>query len=350
MGTLLGGVVAGLLFFAQLPSSSNYKLNSYGIGSGGSGGSSSTNYSLEGIAGEQSGGQLTGTNYKVNSGFIYSQQAHVPAAPTFTNPSNYTDKLHFVINESGNPGDAKYAIAISSDDFTTTNYIQNDNTVGATLGTEDYQTYAQWGGVTGEDVTGLSPNTTYKIKVKATQGNFTESGYGPTASAATSGDATLSFSITTDSQASPPFSINFGTLLVGSVSTSSDKINVSFATNAQNGGVVYIYGVYNGLRSAAKNYTITSASANLTSASEGYGAVSVSATQTSGGPFTASSPYDGSSDNVGVIDTSIRPIYSSAAAVTGGSGSFRLKAKPSQTTPSASDYSDTITLVAVGQF
>ena len=337
------------LLFAQTPSSTNFKLHDYGIGSGGTSSSGSSNYQLEGITGETSGGDSSSSTYKTKSGFISTQQANVPAAPTFTNPSNYYNKLHFVINPSGNPSDTIFAIAISTDNFATTNYIQNDDTIGPTLGSEDYQTYASWGSSTGQDVIGLTPSTTYQIKVKAYAGKFTESAYGPSASASTVGP-TLSFSITTDSQSSPPFSIDFGNLLPGTVTTSSDKINVSFATNAQNGGNVYIYDSNNGIKSTDKSYTIASATTDLASANEGYGAISVSAGQSSGGPLGAQSPYDGTSDNVGILSTSIRPIYATANSIVGGSGSFRLKAKSSTLTPSASDYTDIITLIAAGQF
>lgn len=350
-GVLFFCLALGARAFAANPSSTNYQLNSYGVGTGGTSNSTSTNYALEGISGEQSGAQQSSTNYKNGPGFIYTQQANEPVAPTFTNPSSYSDKLHFIINTSGNPTDAKYAIAISSDNFATTNYIQDDDTVGATLGAEDYQTYAGWGSGTGEDVLGLSASTTYKIKVKATQGKFTESGYGPTASASTvATGATLSFSITTDSQGSPPFSIDFGTLTVSTVTTSSDKINASIATNATNGATIYIYDTQSGLYSTHANATIASATADLSSASDGYGAISNSATQTTGGPLAAQSPYDGASNNVGIISTQIRPIYNSPAALTGGSASFYLKTKTSPQTPAASDYADIITLIAAGDF
>lgn len=346
---LLSSLTGTLLILAQMPSSSTYKIDSYGIGTGGTAGSSSSNYSIQGISGEQSAGQITSPTYKINPGYVYTEQADVPPAPIFTNDANWYNKLHFIINPSDNPSDAKFALAISDDNFVTTRYVQNDNTVGSTLGLEDYQTYAQWGSGTGEDVIGLSPSTTYKLKAKATDGDYTESGYGPAATASTVGPL-LSFSINTDSQPSPPFSINFPSLTAGSISTSSDKINVSFATNAKNGGKVYIYDANSGLLSPSRSYTIASATADLSSALEGYGAISVSAGQSSGGPFSAQSPYNGSSENVGILNTLIRPIYSSANPVVGGAGSFRLKAKPKTTTPQATDYADILTLIAAGEF
>lgn len=338
--SVLASMGIGVLF-AQLPASSNFKLNSFDVGGGGTANSTSSNYALEGIAGQQSAGQISSTNYKTNSGFIYSRQANVPVAPTFTNPSNYYNKLHFVVNTSSNPSDARFAIAISDDNFVTTEHIQNDNTIGSALGLEDYQTYANWGSGSGEDVVGLTPNTTYKIKVKATQGKFTESGFGPEASVATVGPQ-LSFSIS-------PASINLGTLLTTTVTTSSN-ITISFATNAENGGDVFVFGANSGLDSVSASDTINSATADLGSAPSGYGAVSSSASQASGGPFSAQSPFDGAGDNVGILDLSIRGIYATAGPVTGGSGVFVIKAKPSSINKIASDYSDALNLISVGQF
>jgi len=174
-------------FFVLLvfPSSTNYKLRDFSFGAGGEGDSVSANYRVQGIMGEVSGDELSGTNYDLGPGLIFSQQANVPAAPTFENTANFYNKLHFVVDPSGNPSDATFAIAISDDNFVTTNYIQNDNTIGSTLGAEDYQTYAAWGGASGEFVIGLAPDTTYTIKVKALHGIFTETDFGPIATAST---------------------------------------------------------------------------------------------------------------------------------------------------------------------
>ena len=168
-----------------LPSSTNYKLRDYGFGAGSQGMPSSTNYEMQGVVGEVGGNELSGTNYNLGPGFIFTQQANVPDLPTFENTANYYNKLVFTVDPSDNPSDSKFAIAISDDDFVTTNYIQDDNTVGSSLGIEDYQTYANWGGAGGEFVIGLASDTTYKIKVKALSGAFTETGFGPIAQATT---------------------------------------------------------------------------------------------------------------------------------------------------------------------
>jgi len=69
-------------------------------------------------------------------------KANVPGAPTFTNPSNYYNKLKIVIKHSSNPTDAQYAIAVSNDNFVSnTKYVQSDTTLGTT---PVWQTYTSW--------------------------------------------------------------------------------------------------------------------------------------------------------------------------------------------------------------
>lgn len=332
----------GFFLFA-FPASTNYQLEGYGFGAGGEDNMTSANYASDAITGEVSDDQLTGANYNLGAGLSFEIMANVPPAPTFTNPSNYYNKLNLILNTGGNPTDTKFAIAISSDNFVTTNYVQSDNTVGATLGIEDYQTYAAWGGATGFDIIGLAPSTTYKVKIKAFQGKFSESGYGPTATAATV-SSQLSFSLSTNT-------INFGSLVVNTVNSSPTNIDVSFATNAASGGTVYIYGSNAGLTSTTASHTIGAVSGDLASLSEGFGAQGVSVTQSAGGPLTLVAPYATvAGHTVGVIDTTIRSMFDSVGPITGGSGSFVLKAKPSAVTPSAADYVETLTVVAAGRF
>jgi hypothetical protein len=88
----------------------------------------------------------------------------------------------------------------------------------------------------------------------------------------------------------------------------------------------------------------------LSSSNQGYGLRVQSVTQTSG-TLVAVSPYAGSNDVVGVIDTTTRTVFTSNnAAIVGGRGSILLKAKASTTTPSASDYSTVITMIASATF
>ena len=144
---------ASLLF--AFPASTNFQLKDFGYGGGGVANSTSSNYAIEGIAGEQNATRLDGTTYDLGPGLQFTNQANVPPAPTFTNPANYYNRLLLSLATGGNPTDTIFAIAISSDNFVTTNYVQSDNTVGATLGLEDYQTYSAWGGGAGFTIIGL---------------------------------------------------------------------------------------------------------------------------------------------------------------------------------------------------
>lgn len=342
--------------FAQStpPSSTNYKIYNYGFGGGGTASSSSTNYSLFGSAGQVDQASSSSTNYLVEGGLEFTVMASAPAAPTFTNPSNWYNKLKIVINRGGNdPSDYKYAIAIASGSGTF-QYVQSDTTVSSAFPLSAWQTYSQWGGTSGTNIIGLYPGTTYTVKVAAKQGDFfTQSDWSSVAQATTS-NPTLSFDIDiapTDQSTSPPYSLSIGNLSPGTVTTSSDKVWVSFSTNATNGGFIAVNDANSGLVSSTATHTINSGTVDLTGQQTGYGARAASTTQTSGGPMGSLSPYNGAGNNVGVLQTTKTNIFdSSSAPVTGGRVSFELKAKASNTTPSALDYSDTLTVLATGSF
>ena len=337
------------LFVAVMPASGTYQLNNYGFGSGGTSNSSSATYKLNATTGEATNNESTSATYKTRAGNNNSQQAYVPVAPTFSNPSNFYNKLKFIINPGTSPTDTKFSIAISIDNFTSTQYVQVDDTIGPT---RTYQTYAAWGGASGQTLVNLSPTTTYKMKASAIQGNFTETEFGPVAAAATVAPS-ISFDIdtaATDISTIAPYVINFTKLFPTTVVNSTEKIWVSLTTNAVSGAAIYIASANSGLKSSTTNFTIPSATADLAATASGYGAQNLTATQTSGGPLTSTSPYNGAGNNVGAIDTTIRQLFSTAAPTVGGRTSTQIVAKASITTKSASDYTDILTLTAAGQF
>jgi hypothetical protein len=354
---LLGILLALLLLvlapsaLAALPGTTNYKLNSYGFGSGGTANSGTSNYSLEGITGEVGEQTASTSNYQTKPGYIETQQANVPKV-TLTNPSNYYDKLKFVIDEQGNPSDAKYALQVKVNDATcdfttgTIRYVKTDLTLGSSLTTSDYQLYTIWGGSGGSNIIGLASNTTYCIRAKATQGKFTESAYGPSASAATVGTQISFCTYSTSGVCGGSRSVSFGGLTAGNVTNSTSNIGVDFATNADSGGSVYIYSSHGALTSiSAPSGPITSATANLVSASQGYGAQIASVSQ-----LTKVSPYNDTGNTVGILSTSVNTILNSTSPVVGGTAAIQLRAKPAITTPAAADYSDTLTLIAAAAF
>jgi hypothetical protein len=350
------GLLGGSLFtFGSLPTTSNYSLQSFGFGSGGTSNSTTSNYALEGITGELSGQTATTSNYQAKPGFIQTEQANVPKV-TLSNPNSYYDKLKFVLDQQSNPTDALYALQVCVGvDWTpscggTTLYVKSDDTLGASLTLTDYQTYSAWGGASGTTIIGLANNTTYYIRAKATQGKFTESGYGPSSNAATVGQQ-LSFCLYSNANCGAGGSSEaFGGLTAGSIANSPTNIGVDFATNANAGGKIYIYSLNAGLSSTSASFTLSSATADLSSVNSGYGAQVVSSSQSSGGPFSSVLPYNGSGNNVGVLNTTASAIIGSTSPLSGGTGAIQLQAKPSNTTPEASDYTDTITVIAAAAF
>ena len=197
-----------------LMQSENYKIK-YETISGGEGPEKSLNYQLSESIGEVGEDQQRSTNYIVGAGQAFGIMSNLPPAPTLVNDGSpaYYNRLHFTINPGNNPSDTLFAIAITGDNWTTTRYIQNDNSVGDNLGSEDWQTYANWGGASGELVIGLEPETTYKIKARARQGDFTMTGWGPESAGAVTVEPFLSFDILGGmASGTQPTAIDFGTL------------------------------------------------------------------------------------------------------------------------------------------
>lgn len=332
--------------FATTPSSTNYNLRVYDLGTGGGGNATSTNFGLEGQAGSQAGDPATSTNFNLNPGLIPTQNAFVPPAPTLTNPSSEYSRLHLVLNNGNNPSDTLFAIAISDDNFITTRYIKSDTAIGDNLVLGDYKSYASWGGASGFWITGLESSTSYKVKVKALQGDYSESTYGPTSSSVATVLPQISFSVSTSLSPTPPFNTAFSGLVPGVVVTSDANILLDLSTNSVFGGYLAVKSSNAGLNSSSESYNLASATIDLASATGGYGARVSSTSQSSGGPMAALSPYNGASDNVGGLTTVLTNIGSSSTAVTSGNITVQLKAKASGAVPAATDYSDSLTFVA----
>lgn len=339
-----------LWLFFVLPASTTYELHDVGFGAGGTTQSESTSFGLTGTLGETAGQSLSGTSYDLGPGIQFTRQSNTPAAPTFTNPAQHYNKLQFILDTGSNPSDTLFAVAISSDSFATTNYLQVDNTIGAT---PVYQTYAAWGGASGAFAIGLAPSTTYSLKVRAVQTKFTESAFSQVATAATAAPS-LSYDLDvspTDSESTAPYTLSLGTLVPAAVTTATDKIWIDLNTNAEQGAFVYGYTSGLGLTSASAGYTITSVSGDLDVFSEGFGIRSDSTAQTTGGPLAAQAPYNSSGNTVGILNSTARLIFSSSnQPITGGRGSLQIKAKASTSTPAAADYSTILTLIASSSF
>jgi len=340
LNSLFIGMGIGLFsLFGTFPSSNNYVLKSYSIGPGATNNASSTTYHAQASLGEQSNGSTSSTNYSANNGSIQTEQLNIPPAPTLSNGGNsFYNKLQCVINSGGNPSDTTYAIAVSTNNFVSTNYVQADGTLGPNA---LYQTITTWGGSNGLSIINLNPSTTYQVRVAAMQGLFTNTNYGATASIATVAPS-ITFSVS-------PSTTNLGTLYSGTVQTSSYN-TVSFSTNAESGGAVYIEGSNQGLRSTLGNYLIPAISGNLASLSQGFGIQGINATEASGGPLIIDSPFNGTANNVGAETNSYTPIFTSVGPITNGIANTDAQAKISNSAPASNDYQEVLIFAASASF
>jgi hypothetical protein len=335
------GLLVGLALsvFASFSSSTSYTLNSYGIGAGGTNNSSSSTYSVDGNLGNQTNLNSASGTYTNNSGTVNTGQLNSPPAPTLSNGSStYYNKLLMTINNTADPSDSTYAVAISTNNFSTTNYVSASGTIVAS---PVYQSYSAWGGASGSYITGLSYSTTYEVEAAAKEGQFSNTKFGAYSSAATVSPS-ITFSVS-------PNSISMGSLVPNTVITST-SLSFGFTTNANAGGAIYVYGLRNGLYGASESYTIPAVSATLSSGSPGFGVQVSSASQTSGGPFTISSPYNGSGNTVGIESTVPQIMTNSAYPIVSGTASAVLKAITNANVPTGSDYSETLTFISAANY
>lgn len=351
MGRFLASFGAGVLLFAAFSASSNYKLNSYSVGPAGTSNSHSTNYYTQSTGGEVGGNATASSTKGGTSGNVQTEQLAVPQAPTLSNNSGlYYNQLLVTLNDNAGtnnyPSDVTFSVGVSTTNCFTSACVQSGAVkfvqTGGTLGSSQfYQTYSAWGSGSGTNITGLTSSTTYYVSIAAMQGSFTNTEYGPSASQATAAPS-VTFSVT-------PNSLSFSNLLPGTVYTSSN-VTFSLATNAVYGAAIYNAGTYGGLHSAAKSSIIPATTGNLSSGSHGFGLQGSSTSQTSGGPISIATPYNGSGNTVGAESSSYTPTFTTSAPVTGGSATMNMQAKASGTDPASNDYHETMTFVAAASF
>ena len=267
--------VLPIVVLAQSPSSTNYRLDDSELNFGGEYGTS-TNYGTRGSIGEAETGQSTSTHYNIFSGFFPPAYPGVPGIPTLTNTGGILySGLDFIVSTGGNTSDVNYAIAISTDNFVTTKYVQADDTVGAAA---VWQTYVQWGGASGQRLIGLSSNTTYTIKVKARYGQNSETGFSGTASATT---VSPSLTVTVAGVAS---GASIGTFTTNVATTAT---TVAFS-NLQSGSIKIAGQTVTVTTNATAGYTVTLQQDHNLSKTNGATIPSVSSTNASPAAWPAS--------------------------------------------------------------
>lgn len=253
--------------YADDPSSSNYKLNDYAFGAGGSSTDmGSESFNMYGFTGEDSSLGSSSSNFTFGGGLLYGMQASTPEALDLTNPHNYYDRLKATLDSSSDIDGTTYAIAISDDDFVTAKYVTDQGTLKDTLEPTDFYSYDQWGGAAGVLISGLYSNTTYKAKVSAIEGENTQSDFSEESEADTE-LPTLTFTL--DGNANMGNwneNNNYGSTAISTLTTS---------TNAYNGYSVYAFATQpltrqNGSETIA-NYTGTYANPGSWLTGQGFG-------------------------------------------------------------------------------
>jgi hypothetical protein len=269
------------------------------------------------------------TSFRQEVGYSPRIRANTPYSPTLSNSQEYYDRLLITIDDSNNPTDTLFAVAISDDDFATFQYVQSDGTVGDTLGTEDYRNYVSWGGGSGSFILGLDQSTAYKVRAKALNGDFTETGYSSDSNEVSTTVPYINLSVSLSG-------LTLGVLNANSVSKTTDA-TVTVNTNAYSGYQVYINdqgdgasgGLYNGIN------LIESNDQTLISGFEGYGAQASSLTA------NVAAKYDVTGNNVGGLDTGTNGLFSNITAVSDETTDILFKATMAPDTL-AGQYTDIV--------
>lgn len=124
--------------------------------------------------------------------------AAVPSAPTVNGATS--SSLDVAVNENGNPSGTTFAIQRTSDSY----YLKADGTWQAA---EVWQTKAAWGTTTAKD---LAASTVYFFKVKAKNGDGTETAFSSTASGTTSASGCPSYWTSLYNRGAPVYTYYLG--------------------------------------------------------------------------------------------------------------------------------------------
>ena len=391
--------------------SSNYAIVDHNIDSVG-GVSESSNYGLINSIGPLGDTRLESSSYALGSGFPSGIQANVPIIRCFetdtddsvggatdtscTDPAmtaatggNDTivgdgmygvcgspgcyDRAKIEIDTQSNPIDTLFLVSISTDNFVSDiRYIQSDKTITSTLALANYMTLCTFQGYDANDtacddsgdgnwdqekqefnVVGLQSGTTYYIRARALQGDFTETQYSPTVSTATV-DPSLALDLdvdATDTETSGPYAINLGSLGTG-VTDASEYIWADIDSNAFNGVALYVEDLNTGLSSGGFTINSETEDVSVSDGDGGYGLQEVSTTESSVGPLQVDAAFDLTGDNVeGLGTTAEQAFYTDTTGtnrgpITGGRAQLLIKASSDTGVP-AGVYSDTITFTLI---
>ncbi len=160
--------------------------------------------------------------------------------------------------------------------------------------------------------------------------------------------STFSFALSANTDA-------LGTLATGSVTTSPTPRTATVSTNAKNGWMVWAKDLNTGLNSVTASKTIASTTpgtnSTLVAGTEGYN-TGITTSQVGGsGTISVAAPFVGTAAGQGGgLDTGLRTLASSNGTADTAVLTIKNNVAINATTPGASDYSDTITVVGAGLF
>lgn len=174
-----------------------------------------------------------------------------------------------------------------------------------------------------------------------------------TATTATGGDQ---ISVTATVPTTFSFSLSGSSAALGTLSTSSvvsaTGVTATVGTNARNGWLAWVKNSSNGLYSSTAATSIANGGSygsiyDLTSTT-GYGLD----VNTGAGTPTIDAAYDGSGDtnNIGLLDSTFKQIATKSSPASADTVVLRFRSKISATQPAATDYTDTVTVTASGNF
>ena len=147
---------------------------------------------------------------------------------------------------------------------------------------------------------------------------------------------------------------SLGTLSTSSVAASPTPRTATVNTNAKNGWQVWALSANSGLASASASSTINSttpgSNSTLSSGTAGYN-TGVTSSQASGtGSISVAAPFVGGAFTGGGLDSALRTLATSNGTADTAVLTLTNNVSISPTTPAASDYTDTITVIGAGLF
>jgi hypothetical protein len=148
---------------------------------------------------------------------------------------------------------------------------------------------------------------------------------------------------------------SLGSLTTGSVASSPTPRTATINTNAKNGWMVWAKDLNTGLTSATAASTIASttpgSNSTLAAGTAGYNTGLTSSQVGGSGVITVAAPFvGGSTGKGGGLDTSLRSLASSTGTADTAVLTLTNNVAIGATTPAASDYTDTITIIGAGLF